>query len=187
MDTMKRWTFALPALALLLGVLAVVSYRTGHGSVAAAAMGAPANAPLAPVLAAGDWIDGRPTAATLAGKVVVVDVFTVDCGNCQNVVPTLRTLYAADRSRGLVVIGIHSPETPPERGRDYVSASLQRQGIVWPVAVDNNFKLWNAYGVSAWPTELFFDRHGRLRGTITGDSQDDSVKSTVQALLAERG
>jgi hypothetical protein len=86
-----------------------------------------------------------------------------------------------------VVIGIHSPETPEEKNRSYVTESLQRQGIVWPVAVDNNFNLWSAYGVSAWPTELFFDRHGHLRGTITGDSQDDSVKSTVQALLAERG
>jgi thiol-disulfide isomerase/thioredoxin len=186
MDIMKRWTFALPALALLLGVLAMLSYRTGHAAVAAA-MTPPAKSPLGPVLAANDWIDGRPTAAAIAGKVVVVDVFTVDCGNCQNVVPTLRTLYAADRARGLVVIGIHSPETPEEKNRSYVTDSLQRQGIVWPVAVDNNFNLWNAYGVSAWPTELFFDRHGRLRGTITGDSQDDSVKSTVAALLAERG
>ncbi len=184
---MKRWTFALPALALLLGVLALVSYRTGHASAAAAAITPASNVPLGPVLAANDWIDGRPTAAALAGKVVVVDVFTVDCGNCQNVVPTLRTLYAADRDRGLVVIGIHSPETPAEKNRSYVTDSLQRQGIVWPVAVDNNFSLWSAYGVSAWPTELFFDRHGHLRGTITGDSQDDSVKSTVAALLAERG
>jgi thiol-disulfide isomerase/thioredoxin len=184
---MKRWTFALPALALLLGVLAVVSYRTGSAAVAAGAMAPPAKAPLGPVLAAGDWIDGRPTAAAVAGKVVVVDVFTVDCGNCQNVVPTLRTLYAADRDRGLVVIGIHSPETPQEKNRAYVTDSLQRQGIVWPVAVDDNFKLWGAYGVSAWPTELFFDRHGHLRATIIGDSQDGSVKSTVQALLAERG
>ena len=187
MDIMKRWTFALPALALLLAVLAVLSYRAGHAALAAASMPSTGKASLAPVLAAGDWIDGRPTAATVAGKVVVVDVFTVDCGNCQNVVPTLRALYAADRGRGLVVIGIHSPETPVEKGRSYVTDSLQRQGIVWPVAVDNNFKLWSDYGVSAWPTELFFDRRGRLRGTITGDSQDDSVKSTVQALLTERG
>ncbi|HTA40500.1 MAG TPA: redoxin family protein [Candidatus Acidoferrales bacterium] len=185
---MKRWTFALPALALLLVVPALIALRAGYASAASAPVTVPSGrAPLAPVLAAGDWIDGRPTAATVAGKVVVVDVFTVDCGNCQNVVPTLRTLYAADRDRGLVVIGVHSPETPPEKDRSYVTDSLRRQGIVWPVAVDNEFNLWAAYGVSAWPTELFFDRHGRLRGTITGDSQDDSVKSTVAALLAERG
>ncbi len=141
---------------------------------------------LAPVLDASAWLDGRATAASVAGNVVVLDVFTVDCYNCQNVVPTLRSLYAADRARGLAVIGIHSPETPAEKDRAYVQASLARQGIVWPVAVDNAFSLWNAYGVNAWPTQLFFDRHGHWRKTIVGDSQDDQVRATVEALLAER-
>jgi hypothetical protein len=171
---MKRWTFALPLAALALAALA------------ACASAAESKPVLATVLAANDWIGGRPDAAALAGRVVVLDVFTVDCYNCQNVVPSLRALYAADRGRGLAVIGIHSPETPAERGRAYVAASLQRQGIVWPVAVDNDFGLWNAYGVSAWPTQLFYDRRGRLRATIVGDSQDAAVKRTVEELLAER-
>jgi thiol-disulfide isomerase/thioredoxin len=141
---------------------------------------------LAPLLSASDWINGHATAAQLAGKVVIVDVFTVDCYNCQNVVPTLRTLYADDRARGLAIVGVHAPETQAERGRPYVTQSLERQGIVWPVAVDNTFGLWNAYGVTAWPTELFFDRHGRLRKTIVGDSQDAAVRSTVETLLAEK-
>ncbi|MGB8796708.1 MAG: hypothetical protein WCC70_04045, partial [Candidatus Aquilonibacter sp.] len=59
-------------------------------------------------------------------------------------------------------------------------------GIVWPVAVDNGFSLWDAYGVNAWPTQLFFDRHGRLRKVIVGDSQDDQVRATAEALLQER-
>jgi thiol-disulfide isomerase/thioredoxin len=141
---------------------------------------------LTPLLDASDWLNARATAAQLAGKVVIVDVFTVDCYNCQNVVPTLRTLYGDDRTRGLAIVGVHSPETPAERGRAYVTQSLARQGIVWPVAVDNAFALWNIYGVTAWPTQLFFDRHGRLRKTIVGDSQDGDVRSTVEMLLAEK-
>ncbi|MBV8374314.1 MAG: redoxin domain-containing protein [Candidatus Eremiobacteraeota bacterium] len=141
---------------------------------------------LAPLLNASEWINGDATAAQLAGRVVIVDVFTVDCYNCQNVVPTLRTLYGDDRARGLAIVGIHAPETPAERGRAYVTQSLGRQGIVWPVAVDNAFTLWNAYGVTAWPTQLFFDRRGRLRKTIVGDSQDAAVRSTVETLLAEK-
>ncbi|MGR4065809.1 MAG: redoxin family protein [Vulcanimicrobiaceae bacterium] len=143
-------------------------------------------ATLAPVLGASDWIGARVAPAALQGKVVVLDVFTVDCYNCRNTVPTLRTLYAQDRARGFAIVGIHAPETPPERQRAYVIASLKSQGIVWPVAVDNAFKLWDAYGVSAWPTQLVFDRHGRLRETIVGDSQDGLVRSTVEQLLAER-
>ena len=140
---------------------------------------------LAPVLAATDWLNARATGAEIRGKVVVLDVFTVDCYNCQNVVPTLRALYSTDRTHGLAVIGIHAPETPAERDRNYVADGLARQGIVWPVAVDNAMVLWNAYNVNAWPTQLFFDRRGRLRKTIVGDSQDAQVRATVESLLAE--
>lgn len=141
---------------------------------------------LQPVLAAKDWIGARVNAAELAGKVVILDVFTVDCFNCRNVVPTLRSLYTSDRAKGLQIVGIHAPETPAEKQRAYVTENLAQQGIVWPVAVDNGFSLWDAYGVNAWPTQLFFDRHGRLRKVIVGDSQDDQVRATVEALLQER-
>lgn len=141
---------------------------------------------LQPVLKADDWIGARVHAAEVAGKVVILDVFTVDCINCRNVVPTLRSLYAADHAKGLEIIGIHAPETPAEKQRAYVTENLREQGIVWPVAVDNSFSLWSTYGVDAWPTQLFFDRHGRLRKVIVGDSQDDQVRSTVEALLSER-
>ena len=141
---------------------------------------------LQPIFAAKDWIGARVAAAELAGKVVIVDVFTVDCYNCRNVVPTLRSLYAGDRAKGLAIVGIQAPETPAEKDRSYVTQSLRQQGIVWPVAVDNGFSLWNAYGVNAWPTQLFFDRSGRLRKVIVGDSQDDEVRATVESLLQER-
>jgi thiol-disulfide isomerase/thioredoxin len=142
-----------------------------------------ASSAFSPLASATGWINGRVTPPDLAGHVVVVDVFTVDCGNCQNVVPTLRSLYAGNRSRGLRIVGIHSPETPTERTRSYVVQSLERQGIVWPVAIDNDFALWRAYGVNAWPTELFYDRQGRLRRVIVGDMQDDAVRATVKSLL----
>jgi peroxiredoxin len=164
---MKRLVFALACLLVLTAA-------------------APATTSLKPVLAAHDWINGRASAASLDGKVVVLDVFTVDCYNCQNVVPELRTLYARDRERGLAIVGVHAPETPAERERAYVVQSLRRQGIVWPVAIDNAFSLWNQYGVSAWPTQLIFDRHGRLRQTVVGDSQDAVVGTTVEELLAEK-
>jgi thiol-disulfide isomerase/thioredoxin len=161
-------------------------FALAYGGIACLAMTWPANAApsLSPLDGATDWINGRVTARDLAGKVVVVDVFTVDCSNCQNVVPTLRALDAKDRSRGLRVVGVHAPETSAERSRPYVEQSLARQGIVWPVAIDNEFVLWRAYDVRAWPTELFFDRRGMLRKVIVGDSQDSDVRATVESLLA---
>jgi len=160
-------------LAVLAGVVVTLVAAAGSGS-------APA---LSRLNGAADWINGRVRAQDLAGYVVVVDVFTVDCSNCQNVVPTLRSLYAKDRVRGLRIVGVHSPETPAERSRAYVEQSLSRQGIGWPVAIDDDFSLWRAFGVQAWPTELFFDRRGELRKIVVGDSQDDAVRATVESLL----
>lgn len=178
---MKRLSVVPLAVALLAAAIAAMAF---FARPAPAQTNAPAG--LAAVTAARDWIGAPARPEALRGSVVVLDVFTVDCYNCQNVVPTLRDLYTRDRARGLRVVGIHSPETPAEHERAYVVRSLAQQGITWPVAVDNAFALWRAYGVTAWPTQLFFDRQGRLRKIVVGDSQDAQVRATVDMLLAER-
>lgn len=170
--------------SLILATL-VAAFVAGPAAARASAA-PPRSATLAPVYAAAQgWLNGKITAADTAGKVVIVDVFTFDCYNCKNVVPNLRVL-AAKRSRDVLIVGIHSPETPFETNRANVIENLRRQGITWPVAIDNAFAIWRAYGVKAWPTQLFFDRTGKLRATIVGDSQDDAVDRIVQKLLAER-
>jgi thiol-disulfide isomerase/thioredoxin len=157
-------------------------------AIAALTGAGPVQAPptLAPVYgAAQGWLNGKLTPSDTAGKVVIVDVFTFDCYNCKNVVPNLRALNAK-KADGLAIVGIHSPETPFETNRANVVENLHRQGITWPVAIDNSFAIWHAYNVDAWPTQLIFDRTGKLRATIVGDSQDDEVDRIVQKLLAER-
>lgn len=148
--------------------------------------GAAGDASLAPVLGASEgWLNTSGAAPDVRGKVVIVDVFTFGCYNCRNVVPNLRKLDAA-RNAGLAIVGVHSPETPYERVRSNVVDRLHSQGISWPVALDNSFAIWKAYDVQAWPTQLLFDRHGRLRNTFVGDSQDARVDAAVDALLAEK-
>ena len=141
---------------------------------------------LAPLLSYGDWLSVRPGEADLHGRVVLVDVFTFACYNCANVTPNLRTLHRTKPSADLAIVGIHTPETPYERDRANVVANLKRLGIVWPVAIDNDNRLWNAYGIEYWPTQLFFDRSGRLRKTVIGDSQDDLVDRIVAGLIRQR-
>jgi len=141
---------------------------------------------LAPLFASsGGWLNGEATPQSVAGKVVVLDVFTVECINCQNVTPNLRKLNSSDAA-DVRVIGIHTPETRYEKDRATVVSNLKRLGVVWPVAIDNDMALWHAYGVEAWPTQLIFDRHGRLRKTVIGDSQDDELDATVKALVMEK-
>jgi thiol-disulfide isomerase/thioredoxin len=140
---------------------------------------------LAPLFGANDWINGMPNAQSLAGKVVIVDVFTFNCYNCKNVTPNLRALNKS-RSPEVAIVGVHAPETKYESVRSNIVDQLKAQGIVWPVAVDNDFAVWKAYGIEYWPTQLIFDRHGKLRATVIGDSQDALVNSTVNKLLAEK-
>ena len=154
-------------------------------SAFAPALGAPA-VTLTHVLAAKDWLNSTPTPRLVRGKVVVLDFYTFECFNCKNVQPNLRALNR-DKSRSdLVILSVHSPETAVERDRANLIASLKEQDVTWPVAVDNDFALWNAYGVTAWPTQMIFDRSGHLRKTVVGDSQDETVDATIEQLIRER-
>ena len=158
-------------------------------SVAFSALPATATTPattLDPVLHASEgWLNGKVDAASLRGRVVVLDVFTFDCINCKHVVPNLKALHGRYPGK-VAIIGIHAPETPHEQDRANVVANLARQGIVWPVALDNRFMLWRAYGIDAWPTQLIFDRRGQLRKTIVGEGYDADLDAEIARLLAER-
>lgn len=141
---------------------------------------------LGPLLAAKDWLNGRVLPAAVKGKVVLVDFYTFDCINCKHVEPNLRSLYKSNSPKDLVIISVHSPETPFERDRNNLIASTKDQGIAWPIVIDNDFRTWNAYGVSAWPTQLIFDRHGTLDQTVVGEGQDQLVNATIAQLIAQR-
>ncbi|MGP6156356.1 MAG: thioredoxin-like domain-containing protein [Vulcanimicrobiaceae bacterium] len=144
----------------------------------------PKDASLDTVLSAKDWLNGTPSRETLKGKVVLVDVFTFDCYNCRNITPNLRTLSRSQRE-GLAIVGIHSPETSFEHDRNEVVSHLGTLGVTWPVAVDNDFALWKSYNIEYWPTQMIFDRRGKLRKVVIGDSQDSTVDATITALLRE--
>jgi thiol-disulfide isomerase/thioredoxin len=169
-----------PARAVAAAAL-TATIMLGAGTAAGPATASPT---LAPLISHSDWLAARPTESDLRGRVVLVDIFTFGCFNCKNVTPNLRALYRRHDDR-LAIIGIHTPETPYESDRKNVVANLASLGIVWPVAIDNDRALWNAYDTEYWPTQLIFDKHGTLRKTIVGDSQDQDVDDTVTKLLAE--
>jgi thiol-disulfide isomerase/thioredoxin len=134
-------------------------------------------------LAQTDWLNGRPNAADVRGKVVLLDFYTFLCYNCKNTEPNLRALYKRYPRKDLVILGVHSPETPYEKVRKNLIDSFAEQGIAWPVLVDNDRQVFDGYGVTAWPTQMIFDRHGVLRKTVVGDSQDGDVNAAVEGLI----
>ena len=132
------------------------------------------------------WLNSAPLdAAALKGKVVLVDFWTYDCINCQRSLPYVNqwaNKYAKD---GLVVIGVHTPEYDHEKVLDNVRQQVKKLGIGYPVAIDNDFRIWQAFDNQAWPAHYFFDATGKRRYSHWGEGRYDEQEQVIQTLLEE--
>ncbi|HEX2045821.1 MAG TPA: cytochrome c biogenesis protein DipZ [Gaiellaceae bacterium] len=133
-----------------------------------------------------EWINSRPlTLAGLRGKVVVVDFWTYSCINCLRTLPHVKRWYETYRDAGLVVVGVHSPEFAFERVAENVRRAVNDLGIEYPVALDNEFETWSAWGNRYWPAKYFVDRDGRLRYAHFGEGDYEASEEVIRTLLAE--
>ncbi|MCP3461687.1 thioredoxin family protein [Bradyrhizobium sp. CCGUVB23] len=131
-----------------------------------------------------NWFNSKPLSlADLRGKVVLVDFWTYGCVNCVNTLPHVTELYAKYRDKGLVVVGVHTPEFPFERSASNVQAALKRHGITYPVAQDNDSRTWNAYRNQYWPAQYIIDQNGRIVFEHAGEGRYDEIDRTVARLL----
>jgi len=131
-----------------------------------------------------NWFNSKPLSlADLRGKVVLVDFWTYGCVNCVNTLPHVTDLYAKYRDKGLVVVGVHTPEFPFERSASNVQAALKRHGITYPVAQDNDSKTWNAYSNQYWPAQYIIDQNGKIVFQHAGEGRYDEIDRTVGKLL----
>ena len=130
------------------------------------------------------WINSAPlTAASLRGKVVLVDFWTFSCINCVRTLPHLRQLYDTYRGRGFVIVGVHSPEFDFEKVLANVRQAVQRLAVTWPVAVDSQMATWNAFGNAYWPAEYLIDQQGRVAYTNIGEGNYAATDAAVGELL----
>ncbi|GJD49437.1 Protein DipZ [Methylobacterium crusticola] len=135
---------------------------------------------------ASQWLNGDPpTAGTLRGKVLLVHVWTYSCINCIRTIPYVRAWEARYRDRGLAVIGIHAPEFAFERDVDNVAQAVRRLALPYPVAVDNDFRLWRALRNAYWPALYVVDAEGRIRHHQFGEGGYAQAEAAIQDLLAE--
>ena len=169
---------------------------SSQGSAAAAAAGADADT-LHDYGKAPDfkditsWINtpgGRPlTLAGLRGKVVLVDFWTYSCVNCIRTLPYLKAWDARYRSAGLVIVGVHTPEFAFEHVVSNVRGAVAEHGIHYPVAVDDDYGTWNAYGNQYWPADYLIDRNGKLRDAHFGEGAYAQTEADIRTLLGEHG
>src|SRR5262245_4878837 len=133
-----------------------------------------------------DWINSKPlTMEKLRGKVVLIDFWTYSCINCLRTLPHVKAWYHAYRNKGLVVIGVHTPEFAFEHVPSNVRGAVHRLGVRYPVALDNDLGTWNAYRNQYWPAKYLIDRSGHLRYYHFGEGSYDTTESRIRTLLGE--
>ena len=141
-----------------------------------------------PLHADGAWINSAPlTIEELRGKVVLIDFWTYSCINCLRTLPHLKAWYAAYHSKGLVIVGVHTPEFAFEHVTSNVQAAVKRLGVTWPVVQDNRYKTWDNYANEYWPAEYLIDRSGHVRHTSFGEGDYDGTEKAIRQLLGDAG
>jgi len=148
----------------------------------------PIEGQLPPLNGAVQWLNSPPLdAQALKGKVVLVDFWTYSCINCLRTLPYVKAWAEKYRDQGLVVIGVHAPEFAFERDVGNVTKAMKELGINYPVAIDNDYKIWRAFNNEYWPAHYFADAQGRIRYHHFGEGDYAESERVIQQLLREAG
>ena len=141
-----------------------------------------------PLTGAVAWINSPPLSAqSLRGKVVLVDFWTYSCINCLRTTPYVEAWWNKYKDAGLVVIGVHTPEFAFERDLGNIRSAVKQLGITYPVAVDSNDAIWQAFNNSYWPAEYLIDAKGIVRDQHFGEGDYAASEQNIQKLLQEAG
>jgi thiol-disulfide isomerase/thioredoxin len=134
------------------------------------------------------WFNSAPlTSAGLKGKTVLVEFWTYTCINWRRQLPYVRAWVEKYGNKGLVVIGVHTPEFDFEHDVDNVHLAAKEIGVTFPIAVDSDYAIWGAFNNEAWPALYFVDTEGRIRHRFYGEGDYDNSERIIQQLLSESG
>jgi thiol-disulfide isomerase/thioredoxin len=134
------------------------------------------------------WLNSQPlTVDELRGKVVLINFWTYTCINWLRQLPYVRAWAEKYQEQGLVVIGVHTPEFEFEKNIDNVRRASTEMRIDYPIAVDNDYAVWRAFGNHYWPALYFIDTQGRIRHHQFGEGEYEQSEQVIQQLLSESG
>ncbi len=136
----------------------------------------------------GQWFNSLPLRLSeLKGKVVLIDFWTYTCINCIRTLPYIKSWHEKYKDKGLVIIGVHTPEFEFEKNPINVERAIKDFSLNYPIMQDNNYETWNSFRNRYWPAKYFIDREGRLRFTHFGEGEYDESERLIQDLLKEAG
>jgi thiol-disulfide isomerase/thioredoxin len=135
-----------------------------------------------------EWMNSASPVTTndLLGKVVLVQIWTLGCINCQRTLPYVTSWHKKYAAKGLQTIGIHTPEFAFERDSKNIRSAIAKHGITYPVGVDNEFQTWKAFKNEYWPHLFLADRQGIIRYDHIGEGAYDETESKIRQLLAQK-
>jgi thiol-disulfide isomerase/thioredoxin len=145
------------------------------------------SSPLSGLSGATGWINSSPLSAKdLKGKVVLVDFWAYSCINCLRSLPYVEAWAEKYKDSGLVVIGVHTPEFDFEKEQPNVQKAARKYGITYPIAMDSNRAIWDAFHNEYWPAHYFIDTKGKVRFEHFGEGNYAESEHWIQELLQER-
>jgi len=134
------------------------------------------------------WLNSPPLSSkSLRGKVVLIDFWTYSCINCLRALPYVEGWAQKYKDAGLVVVGVHTPEFAFEKERSNVEKAVRDLKITYPVAIDSDYKIWQAFNNEYWPAHYFIDGKGRIRYHHFGEGEYGESERVIQELLRENG
>ena len=144
-------------------------------------------APAPEIIPGGAWFGTKPlTIQSLKGKVVLIDFWTYTCINCQRTLPYLKKWWEKYKDKGLVILGIHTPEFEFEKDYNNVRAAVEKFGIKFPVVLDNDYSTWTAYRNQYWPRKYLIDIDGYIVYDHIGEGAYEETEQKIQEALMER-
>ncbi len=135
-----------------------------------------------------DWINtsGPISITELQGKIVLLDFWTYGCINCIHVIPDMKRLEA-EYPDNLVIVGVHSAKFDNEGQTANIRRVVQRYEVAHPVVNDNQFQIWSAYNVNAWPTFMLIDPFGKIVGQLSGEPLYSRIQPIIDTMVQEYG
>lgn len=136
-------------------------------------------------IAGGQWFNSKPlTMGELRGNVVLVDFWTYTCINCIRTLPYIKSWHEKYKDKGLVIVGVHTPEFEFEKNPENVKKAIKDFGIEYPVMQDNDFATWTAYANHYWPAKYLVNQEGKIVYTHFGEGDYDETEEKIQELLS---